>query len=92
MVAGITRRNVIACPPPSDNYGGMDILSSLRMPSGISVATILDPENAADFVGKLYAATDARLQEIDGKIRQDAYGKIRKADGEMRGIKRKQVR
>src|SRR4051794_13385497 len=27
---------VIACPPPSSSFGGMDILSSLRMPSGLA--------------------------------------------------------
>ncbi|MEP7294322.1 MAG: AIR carboxylase family protein, partial [Chloroflexota bacterium] len=35
---------VIACPPPSDAFGGADIFSSLRMPSGVAPAVVLDPE------------------------------------------------
>lgn len=38
---------VINCPPPSEQFGGMDILSSLRLPSGIACPTILDPGGAA---------------------------------------------
>ena len=33
---------VIACPPYSDRFGGADLFSSLRMPSGVGVAVVLD--------------------------------------------------
>ena len=31
---------VIACPPYSDKYGGADLYSSLRMPSGVAPAVV----------------------------------------------------
>lgn len=47
FVDGYVNAPVIACPPHSDSFGGADIYSSIRMPSGISPAVVLDPENAA---------------------------------------------
>lgn len=44
---------VIACPPPSDAFGGMDILSSLRMPRGVAPLVVLEPENAALAAAKI---------------------------------------
>ena len=38
---------VIACPPYSDKFGGADLFSSVRMPSGVAPLIILSPENAA---------------------------------------------
>lgn len=38
---------VIACPSYSDKFGGADLYSSIRMPSGVVPLTILSPENAA---------------------------------------------
>jgi 5-(carboxyamino)imidazole ribonucleotide mutase len=49
---------VIACPPPSDTFGGADIYSSLRMPSGIAPAVVLDPANAALLAAKILALGD----------------------------------
>ncbi|HZU86336.1 MAG TPA: AIR carboxylase family protein, partial [Anaerolineaceae bacterium] len=41
-LSGFTDGNVsapvIACPPPSEAFGGADVFSSLRMPSGICPA------------------------------------------------------
>lgn len=44
---------VINCPPPSSEYGGLDILSSLRMPSGVAVLTVLEPDQAALAAAKI---------------------------------------
>lgn len=44
---------VINCPPNSDKYAGMDILSSLRMPSGVAALTVLEPEQAALAAAKI---------------------------------------
>ena len=38
---------VINCPPQSDKFAGLDILSSLRMPSGVAPMTVLEPDQAA---------------------------------------------
>ncbi|HLJ67677.1 MAG TPA: AIR carboxylase family protein [Chloroflexota bacterium] len=46
---------VIACPPVSDAFGGMDILSSLRMPRGVAPLVVLEPENAALAAAKILA-------------------------------------
>lgn len=44
---------VINCPPPSDKYAGLDILSSLRMPGGVAAVTVLEPEQAALAAAKI---------------------------------------
>lgn len=52
---------VIACPPASEAFGGMDILSSLRMPRGVAPLVVLEPENAALAAVKMLALTSERL-------------------------------
>lgn len=54
---------VIACPPPSEAFGGVDIWSSLRMPSGIAPAVVLDPGNAALLAAKILALSDANVRK-----------------------------
>lgn len=49
---------VIACPPPSDAFGGADIFSSLRMPSGVAPALVLEPANAALLAAKILGKTE----------------------------------
>lgn len=53
---------VIACPPYSDRYAGADVLSSLRMPSGVAAATVLEPEAAALLAVKYLALHDPHLR------------------------------
>ncbi|MCL4339179.1 AIR carboxylase family protein [Patescibacteria group bacterium] len=57
-----TAHPVINCPPYSDKYSGMDILSSLRMPSGVGAVTVLEPEQAAVAAAKILASTNVRLR------------------------------
>jgi phosphoribosylaminoimidazole carboxylase PurE protein len=54
---------VIACPPLSDAFSGADIFSSLRMPTGVAPAVILDPEGAALFAAKIFALEDEAICE-----------------------------
>lgn len=49
---------VIACPPSSESFGGADIYSSLRMPSGIAAAVVLEPANAALLAAKILGLVD----------------------------------
>lgn len=56
---------VIACPPYSDKFGGADLFSSIRMPSGVAPLTILSPENAALAAAKILGLSNP---EIRGKI------------------------
>ena len=65
---------VIACPPYSDSFGGADIFSSIRLPSGVAPALVLDPANAALLAAKILALGDAvlaqRVQAIQAKNRE----------------------
>lgn len=54
---------VIACPPVSNSFGGADIYSSLRMPSGVAPMVILNPENAALAAAKILGLSDLAIQE-----------------------------
>jgi len=62
---------VIACPPPSDAFGGADVYSSLRMPSGIAPAVVLEPANAALLAAKIlglgHPAVRAKVTEFQQK-------------------------
>ena len=57
-----TSKPVIACPPYSEKYGGADVLSSLRVPSGIGSVVTIEPEGAAIAVAKIFALNDKELE------------------------------
>ncbi len=59
---GAVKSPVIACPPPSESFGGADIYSSLRMPSGIAPAVVLEPANAALLAAKMIGLLDEEVQ------------------------------
>ncbi len=60
---GLVSAPVIACPPPSDSLGGADIYSSLRMPSGIAVAVVLEPVNAGLLAAKILGQMNDDVRE-----------------------------
>jgi 5-(carboxyamino)imidazole ribonucleotide mutase len=60
---GTVAAPVIACPPTSETFGGADIFSSLRMPSGIAPAVVLDPANAALLAAKILALANPDLRQ-----------------------------
>jgi phosphoribosylaminoimidazole carboxylase PurE protein len=76
FIDGAVRAPVIACPPPSDSFGGGDIISSLRMPSGIAPAVLLEPVNAALLAAKILGLVDADIQAAVIKIQAQAVEKI----------------
>jgi 5-(carboxyamino)imidazole ribonucleotide mutase/phosphoribosylaminoimidazole-succinocarboxamide synthase len=53
LVDGNVSAPVVACPPYSDRFGGADLFSSLRMPSGIAPLVVLDPGGAALAAAKI---------------------------------------
>jgi 5-(carboxyamino)imidazole ribonucleotide mutase/phosphoribosylaminoimidazole-succinocarboxamide synthase len=53
MVDANVMAPVIACPPYSDAFAGADVFSSLRMPSGVAPALVLEPANAALLAAKI---------------------------------------
>ena len=59
---GAVSAPVIACPPPSEAFGGADLFSSLRMPSAIAPAVVLDPANAALLAAKIFGVSDAEVR------------------------------
>src|SRR3990172_1117693 len=53
---------VINCPPSSEKYAGLDIFSSLRMPTGVSCMTVLEPEQAALACAKILGISDVLVK------------------------------
>lgn len=86
VVDANTHYPVIACPPYSDRFGGMDILSSLRLPSGIASPTILEPEGAALLAAKMLALSDVQLGQRIESYQQHFSNDLVQADEEVRGI------
>ncbi len=62
FVDGAVSAPVIACPPPGEAFGGADLFSSLRMPSGIAPAVVLDPGNAALLAAKILGLSDPAVR------------------------------
>ena len=83
MADGAVLSPVIACPPYSDKFGGSDVFSSVRMPSGISPALVLEPESAALFAAKILAINNKKLQEKIKLYKQEVIDKVNDADKEL---------
>lgn len=64
FVDSATTSPVINCPPPSDKYAGLDILSSLRMPSGVAPLTVLEPDQAALAAAKILTTSKKDIDKI----------------------------
>ncbi len=75
---------VIACPPYSDRFGGMDILSSLRMPSGLGALVVLEPESAALAAAKILSLADTSLAERVKSYQEKNRRKIEEDDAGLR--------
>ncbi len=75
---------VIACPPASEAFGGADVYSSLRMPSGIAPAVVLEPANAARLAAKILGLVDAGVREAVAGSRRRAAEKILEDDASIR--------
>lgn len=58
-----TSKPVIACPPYSERFGGADILSSLRVPSGIGSLLTLEPEGAAIASAKILGLENKEFEK-----------------------------
>jgi len=84
FVDGSVKAPVIACPPPSESYGGADLWSSIRMPSGIAPAFVMDPANAALFAAKILALAEPSLTGGIAREREARVEELRAADSELR--------
>jgi 5-(carboxyamino)imidazole ribonucleotide mutase len=74
---------VIACPPYSDRFGGGDIFSSLRMPSGIAPVVIIEPAGAALAAVKMLALAEPSLREAVAGYQRDMEKAIRRDDATL---------
>jgi 5-(carboxyamino)imidazole ribonucleotide mutase/phosphoribosylaminoimidazole-succinocarboxamide synthase len=83
MVDGAVSAPVIACPPQSSAFGGADLYSSVRMPSGIAPMLVLEPANAALAAAKILALQDPHLARRLQLARQENIRKLEEADAQL---------
>jgi len=74
---------VIACPPYSDKFGGGDVYSSLRMPSGVAPLVVLEPANAAFAAAKIIGLSDPGVQAKVRDYQANLRAKLEKDDQEI---------
>lgn len=82
-----TSKPVIACPPYSEKFGGADVYSSLRVPSGIGSLVTIEPEGAAIAAAKILAIED---KELEKRVKEYQLGKekeIEKANETVKKLK-----
>ena len=80
-----TSKPVIACPPYSEKFGGADIYSSLRVPSGIGSVVTIEPEGAAIAVSKILAVDD---KDLEKRVREYQLAKKREIESANEIIKK----
>jgi len=83
LVDGNVAAPVIACPPYSDRFGGADLFSSLRMPSGIAPVVVLDPGGAALAAAKMLGIGDEQIRGAVRAAQREWTGTIINDDQEM---------
>jgi 5-(carboxyamino)imidazole ribonucleotide mutase len=79
-----TSKPVIACPPYSEKFGGADLFSSLRVPSGIGSVVTIEPEGAAIAVAKIFALADKKLEKRIEQYQLTKKKDIEKANATVR--------
>ncbi|MGF1595848.1 MAG: AIR carboxylase family protein [Acidimicrobiales bacterium] len=88
-LSGLTDANVvspvIACPPRSEAFAGLDVLSSLRTPPGVAPMVALEPANAAVAAAKVLALGDAELRTRISSYQAEAAARVLDADAELAG-------
>jgi 5-(carboxyamino)imidazole ribonucleotide mutase len=85
FIDGNTSKPVIACPPYSEKFAGADILSSLRVPSGIGSLVTIEPEGAAIATAKILALQDA---ELEANVKGYQEGKKKELDKANESVKK----
>ena len=82
-----TTKPVIACPPYSEKFGGADIYSSLRVPSGVGLVVTIEPEAAAIAAAKIFATEDKELEKHVREYQSAKKKEIEKADESVKKLK-----
>jgi 5-(carboxyamino)imidazole ribonucleotide mutase len=81
-----TSKPVIACPPYSDKFGGTDVFSSLRVPSGIGSVLTIEPEGAAIAAAKILALSDRELEKRVSAYQASKKIEIEKANERVKNL------
>jgi 5-(carboxyamino)imidazole ribonucleotide mutase len=87
FIDGNTFKPVIACPPYSDKFGGADILSSLRVPSGIGSVVTIEPEGAAIATAKILSLQNAELEANVKNYQQSKKKELENANETVKKLK-----
>lgn len=87
VVDANTNYPVIACPPYSSKFGGADIFSSLRMPSGVCPMVVLDPENAVLSALKILGLVESDISEKISSHKEELREKINRSDEKTNSVK-----
>jgi len=87
FIDGNTSKPVIACPPYSEKFGGADIISSLRVPSGIGSVVTIEPEGAAIAVAKIFALGDGEVAERVKNYQASKKKELDKANESVKKLK-----
>ncbi len=82
-----TSKPVIACPPYSDKFGGVDVYSSLRVPSGIGTVVTIEPEGAAIATAKILAVEEKDLEKHIKDYQAEKKKEIEKANETIKNMK-----
>jgi 5-(carboxyamino)imidazole ribonucleotide mutase len=86
FVDGNSSKPVIACPPYSEKYSGVDIYSSLRVPSGIGSVVTIEPEGAAIAVAKIFALKDGAVAENVKNYKEAKKEELEKANESVKRL------
>ena len=87
FIDGNTSKPVIACPPYSEKFGGADILSSLRVPSGIGSVVTIEPEGAAIAATKILSLQDVNLEANVKTYQESKKKELDKANESVKKLK-----
>ncbi len=87
LIDGNTARPVIACPPYSEKFGGTDILSSLRVPSGIGSVVTIEPEGAAIAAAKILSLSNPELESNVKAYQEGKRKELDKANEQVKKLK-----
>jgi len=82
-----TSKPVIACPPYSEKFGGADIYSSLRVPSGIGSLVTVEPEGAAIAAAKILGLEDKKLEKRVKDYQSAKKKELEKANDTVKKLK-----
>jgi 5-(carboxyamino)imidazole ribonucleotide mutase len=87
FIDGNTSKPVVAVPPYSEKFGGTDIYSSLRVPSGIGSVVTIEPEGAAIAVAKILALNDNGLLEKFLSYQSNKKQELERANESVKKLK-----